>query len=94
MSVSPTGAVVSGQAYRVVSVDDARPSTLRQFVGEVSFSVAHPGAGASDVRGEGSAEGSSVRFHEKDLDNAGKDVRVWEVVQADGHFTATAIAAF
>jgi hypothetical protein len=94
MSVSPVGPVVSGQAYRVVSVDAAVPSTLGQFVGEVGFSVMHPGAGSSDVRGEGSAQASSVRFHEKDGDNAGKDVRVWEVVQVDGHFTATAIAAF
>jgi hypothetical protein len=94
MSVPPAGAVVSGQAYRIVSVDDSRPSFLGQFVGQVEFSVLHPGAGTSHVRGEGSAQGSSVRFHEKDADSAGKDVRVWEVVQAGADFTATAIAAF
>jgi len=94
MSFSAPNPVVSGQVYRVVSVNGSAPSTLEQFIGEASFVVLSYGAGSSRVRGEGSAHGEGVRFQEKDVDNAGKDVRVWQVAEVDGDFTATAIAAF
>lgn len=94
MSFSASDPVVSGRAYRVVSVDDSVPSTLEQFVGEVSFVVLGNGAASSCIRGQGDAHDTGVRFHEKDVENTGKDVRAWELAEVDGAFTATAVAAF
>jgi hypothetical protein len=93
MSFSAPQPVVSGQAHQVVSVDGAVPVALEQFVGEVSLTVRH-GAESLQIHGQGSAHDEGVRFQEKDVDNGGKDVRVWRVAGADGAFTATAIGAF
>lgn len=93
MSVSATDPVVSGQPYRVVSVDGSPPSGLGQFVGEASFAIAKNGAEAQ-IGGQGSADGLTVRFHEKDVDHAGRDVRTWQIAEADDDFSATPIAAY
>jgi hypothetical protein len=94
MSFSAPDPVVSGHAYRVVSVGDSPPLALEQFIGEVSFVVLGDGADSLRIRGQGNAHGAGVRFHEKDVDNTGKDVRIWELAEVDGDFTATAVAAF
>jgi hypothetical protein len=94
MSFSTPHPVISGHVYRVVSVNGSVPVNLEQFIGEASFSVLNHGAGSSRIRGQGSTQGDSVRFQEKDVDSSGKDVRVWQVTEIDGDFTATAISAF
>ncbi len=93
MSLSATSPVSSGQAYRVVSVDGAPPSGLEQFIGEASFAIAMDGV-ESAIGGEGCAHGLGVRFHQKDVDHAGRDVRAWQITEADDVFSATPIAAF
>jgi len=94
MSFSAPDPVISGHVYRVVSVNCSVPVTLEQFIGEASFAVLNYGAASARIRGQGSALGEGVRFQEKAVDNAGKDVRVWQIAEVDGEFTATAIAAF
>ncbi len=94
MSFSAPDPVISGHVYRIVSVNGSLPWTLEQFIGEASFAVLNYGAASARIHGQGSAHGEGVRFHEKDVDNAGKDVRVWQIAEVDGDLTATAIAAF
>lgn len=93
MAVSATDPVVSGQPYRVVSVDGSPPSGLEQFIGEASFAIEKDGV-ESQIRGQGSATTAGVRFHEKDTEHAGRDVRTWQIVEADDGLSATPIAAF
>lgn len=47
MSFSAPDPVVSGGAYRVVSVSNSVPPTLGQFIGEVSFVLLGYGAASS-----------------------------------------------
>lgn len=94
MGFSAPDPVVSGRAHHVVSVNGSLPSSLQEFVGEASFVVLSLGAGSLQIRGEGTGHGEGVRFQEKDLDNAGKDVRTWQVEAIDADFTATPTAAF
>lgn len=93
MSFSAPDPVVSGYPYRVLSVDGSPPSNLEQFLGDASFAIAKDGT-ESQVRGQGSPRGLGVRFHEKDVEHIGKDVRTWEITQADDVFSAIPIAAF
>ncbi len=93
MSLSATDPVVSGQSYRVVSVDGSPPSGLEQFIGDANFAIAKDGA-ESQIGGQGCAHGLGVRFHEKDADHAGRDVRTWQIAEADDVFNATPTAAF
>jgi hypothetical protein len=93
MSFSSPNPVASGQAYRVVSIDGSPPSALEQFIGVTGFVVAI-GDAESQIGGQGSVDGVGVRFQEKDVDHAGKDVRVWQITEADDVFSATPIAAF
>ncbi len=93
MSFSATDPVVSGQPYRVVSVDGSPPSGLEQFIGDASFAIAKDGV-ESQIGGQGCAHGLGVRFHEKDVEHAGRDVRTWQIADADDVFSATPIAAF
>jgi hypothetical protein len=94
MSFFAPDPVVSGQAYRVVSVNGSVPLSLEQFTGDIGFAIEHDGAGPSQVNGQGSARADGVRVHEKVGENAGRDVRIWDVVADNGDFSATAIAVF
>ncbi len=85
MSLSATGPVGSGQAYRVVSVDESPPSGLEQFLGDASFTISKDGA-ESQIGGQGCAHCLGVRFHEKDVDHGGRDVRTWQITEADDVF--------
>jgi hypothetical protein len=38
--------------------------------------------------------GDAVRFHEKDVENNGKDVRVWQIRKEQAAFLAEHAAAF
>lgn len=93
ISFSAPDTVNAGRVYRVVSVNGSVPSTLEQFIGAASFADLNYGAESLPICGHGSAHGETVRFQEKDVDNTGNDVRVWQVAEVDGDFTATAIAA-
>lgn len=94
MSFSAPDPVISGHVYRVVSVNGSLPWTLEQFIGEASFAVLNDGAASARICGQGSAHGEGVRVQENDVDNAGKDGRVWQIAVVDGDFTAAAVAAF
>ena len=84
--------VSSGRPYQVAGSGAAAPSGLRRFIGEASFTIDKDGA-ESVVRGSGSADGSGVRFYEKDVDRSGKDVRTWHITEdSAGRFTATPLA--
>ncbi len=90
-SASP---VSSGRPYRIQAVSDAEPSSLEQFVGDAAFTVEDSGA-ESLICGVGVRHDDGVRFHEKDVANDGKDVRVWQIEPgAVEGFTATAVSAF
>jgi hypothetical protein len=86
--------ISSGRPYRVLAAGGQAPSTLDQFLGEASFTIAKDGA-ESLVSGLGSPHEAGVRFHEKNVAHDGKDVRVWQISQdSSGAFVATATAAF
>lgn len=81
--------VISGVPFPVTEVDGRVPSTLEDFVDDVTFVVADR-SGPRTVIGAGHREGDQVRVHEKAAHGSGKDVRVWCVrATADG-FTAEA----
>jgi hypothetical protein len=86
--------VPSGLAYDVVSVGNEQPERLEQFIGDATFAISRGGA-ESRIAGRGSAAGDGVRFQEKDLRHAGKDVRVWQISPGpDGGFTAATVSTF
>jgi hypothetical protein len=93
MSFTTPIAVPSGMPIRVLEVDGHQPNELQDFVGDVSFVVALDQAVL--VHGAGRVDGQTVRFHEKDVDHSGKDIRVWEVRAGDdGQFVAEHAAQF
>jgi hypothetical protein len=86
--------VSSGLAYVVISVGGSEPERLDQFVGDATFAVSR-GSAESVIAGRGSAVGDGVRFQEKDLRHAGKDVRVWQISpDPGGGFTAVTVSSF
>lgn len=93
MSFTTPGAVPSGMAVRVITVDGHPPDDLRDFVGDASFVVdLDP---LLLVQGTGRVDGTTVRFHEKDVDHSGKDIRVWQVrASGNGEFLAEHAAQF
>ena len=93
MSFTTPTTVPSGMSVPVLEVDGHQPSELQDFVGDVSFVVALEPPVL--VHGTGRVEGQTVRFHEKDVDHDGKDIRVWEVRAGDdGQFVAEHAAQF
>jgi hypothetical protein len=80
-------------SVRVLEVDGHQPHKLQDFAGEVSFVVGLDPPVL--VHGMGRIDGDNVRFHEKDVEHTGKDIRVWEV-RAEGvdHFVAEHAAQF
>ena len=94
MTFAAPDSTASGRPYAVTDVGGNAPQSLEQFVGECEFGIDRD-ASASRVKGVGVAGDDVVRFHEKDLDHSGKDVRVWAVRQVgDGQFTAEALSLF
>ncbi len=93
MSFTTPSAVPSGMSVRVLEVDGHQPDQLQDFVGDVSFVVGLDPPVL--VHGTGRVDGQTVRFHEKDVDHGGKDIRVWEVrAEDDGHLVAEHAAQF
>lgn len=93
MSFTTPTTVPSGMSVRVLEVDCHPPHKLEDFACEVSFVVALDPPVL--VHGTGRVDGQTVRFHEKDVDHSGKDIRVWEVrAEDDGHFVAEHAAQF
>jgi hypothetical protein len=93
MTYAAPDPVPSGRPYVVIAVAGEQPAALEQFLGETAFTIDKHGT-ESEVCGLGSRNESGVRFHEKDIVNDGKDVRVWQVTREDSEFIATATASF
>ena len=88
MTFFPGAPVPSGRPYHVKACRGRVPTALADFEGETDFTLS-TAAGTTVVRGVGTAHGDWVRFHEKDVAQNGKDVRVWHItLEADGGFTA------
>jgi hypothetical protein len=83
--------VASGRPYKIVGSAVGAPNDLNGFVGEASFTIDKDGT-ESVIRGSGTAQGTGVRFLEKDAENSGKDVRAWYITKdAAGQLTATPV---
>ena len=93
MSFSTPTSVPSGMSMPVLELDGHTPEHLQDFAGDVSFVVdLDP---PLLVHGTGRADGPAVRFHEKDLENNGKDIRVWQVIEEGrGRFVASLAAKY
>jgi hypothetical protein len=90
MTLHSATPVASGRPYHVTACKGRVPTALADFEGGSDFTLS-TGAGTVPmvIRGVGAAHGDCVRFHEKDVDGDGKDVRIWHIIQeADGGFTA------
>ena len=93
MSFTTPIAVPSGMSARVLEVDGHEPNKLQDFACDVSFVVGLDPPVL--VHGTGRIDGQIVRFHEKDVEHTGKDIRVWEVRAGDdGQFVAEHAAQF
>jgi len=80
-------------ALPVLTVDGRPPNDLQDFVGDASFVVDLDPPHL--VQGTGRSDGTTVRFHEKDVAHSGKDIRVWQVRAGDpGQFLAEHAAQF
>lgn len=94
MTYAGADPVASGRPYDVLFVEERTPTSLDDFVGEVSFTVDSSGS-EKIICGVGSAAGDGVHFQEKDVAHDGKDVRVWRVSKNPaGGFSAEASGTF
>ena len=94
MAFQPPDSLGSGRPYAVVDVAGEVPVSLDQFLREADFGIERDGM-VCRIRGVGADRGGKVRFHEKDVEHSGKDVRVWSVRrEADGQFLAEALSLF
>ena len=86
--------VSSGRSYNVVTGAAEAPRDLHGFIGDASFTIDNDGV-ESVVRGSGAADGTGVRFLEKDVEHSGKDVRAWHITtDGSGQFIATPVATW
>ena len=92
MSFSTPMAVPSGMSVPVLAVEGRTPQSPDDFAGDVSFLVDLDPPHL--VHGCGVVHGTTVRFHEKDVDNNGKDIRVWTVRPQGARFVAEHDAQF
>ena len=92
MSFTTPGSVPSGIAMPILEVDGRAPAGLEDFQGDVSFLLELEPPHL--VEGCGRMDGSVVRFHEKDVQNNGKDIRVWEVRLDGDRFVAQQAAQY
>jgi hypothetical protein len=94
MSFTTPTTVISGRSYLVLLVEDRSPSSLDEFETADDFAIDMDGASYL-VQGSGRLIDNEVRYHEKDVDNNGKDIRVWRVIQhEDGTFLASHAPSF
>ena len=94
MPFAAAATVISGKPYLVLLVAGSAPSSLADFIDAEDFTLDMEGA-SYRVRGSGRRVDNEVRYHEKDIDNNGRDIRVWRVVRhEDGNFLADHAAAF
>jgi hypothetical protein len=84
--------VPSGMSVPVLAVEGRTPGSLEDFAGDVSFLVDLDPPHL--VQGCGTVQGTTVRFHEKDVGNTGKDIRVWAVRAQGSRFVAEHDAQF
>ncbi len=92
MSFSTPESVPSGIAMPISEVEGRPPASLEDFHGDVSFLLGMEPPHL--VEGCGRLDGSVVRFHEKDVQNNGKDIRVWEVRPDGNRFVAQQAAQY
>jgi hypothetical protein len=94
MSFATPSPVISGKSYAVLLVEDRNPSSLDEIAAADDFTVDMEGT-SYRVQGSGRLVDNEARYHEKDVDNNGKDIRVWRVIQHDdGTFLASHAASF
>ena len=94
MTFYPPDALGSGRPYPVVDVAGKVPVSLDQFAGEADFGIERDGT-VCRIKGIGADHDGRVRFHEKDVEHSGKDVRVWSVRRAaDGRFLAETLSMY
>jgi hypothetical protein len=94
MSFGTPGMVVSGKPYLVVLVSGRAPSSLADAAEADDFTIDMEGT-PYRVHGSGRLVDTEVRYHEKDVANSGKDIRVWTVIRhEDGSLFAHHAAAF
>jgi hypothetical protein len=94
MTFATPNLVASATPYAVLLVGDQVPTSTEAVAAADGFTVDLAGE-PYQVRGCGRVVGHQVRFHEKDVANSGKDIRVWTVIRhEDGSFTAEHAAAF
>ncbi len=75
--------VISGVPYPITSAAaDEHPGSLDQFVGTTSFTIRV--RELHIVYGQGTFDGTSVRFYEKDHNGSGRDIRVWRITGPSG----------
>jgi hypothetical protein len=88
MTIDGPTPIVSGRVYTVVEVSGRPAAHLDDFTGTTSFVL--EGDGESHViPGVGATTTDGVRFHQKDPEHHGKDVRIWNVTEApEGAFVA------
>jgi hypothetical protein len=94
MSFATPSMVISGKSYLVLLVEDRSPTSLEEIAAANAFTVDMDGTPYL-VQGSGQLMDNAARYHEKDVDNNGKDVRVWRVIRdEDGTFLASHAASF
>jgi hypothetical protein len=85
--------IISGIAYHIAIVTGRSPSDIADFVGNTDLWVETDGD-KHHIFGFGAYAGDGVRFYKKDMQNEGKDLRVWSISPSpDGGFAAEHIAA-
>jgi hypothetical protein len=94
MSFATPSMIISGKSYLVLLVEDRSPTSLEEIAAANAFTVDMDGT-SYRVQGSGQLTDNAARYHEKDVDNNGKDVRVWRVIRhEDGTFLASHAASF
>ena len=78
--------VASGLAYSVMLVAGLQPKDLNDFVG-ARYVVVSMGDQTLRLTGTGAMDAGRVNFTQKDA-GAGRDVRVWSILEADDGYTA------
>jgi hypothetical protein len=87
MSLNTPEPIVSSAPYVVTDLDGRKPGQVSDFVGSISALIERNGQ-THQVVGTGGEVDGSVRIYEKDAGADGRDVRVWDLTQADdGSFT-------
>ena len=82
-----TEPIPPGPLYKVVTVDDEAPTTLADFVGPGDLILDYQ-EGLHSVRGEGVQSQESIRFHQRDEDDAEADARIWHIREEGDGFVA------